>query len=270
MTWMMTLGLVLAMGLAGNPEFEHGRSLYNEFEYEEAVSLFRLLVKTPGRSAADKAQLHAWVGLCYAQMGRNAQAQDAFDRAVGYDPAVLPPPDSPPKVIQMMESSRQEVATPESQAKRKKRAVKRWKKAREPAADPHDDPAGGGGSQGEDSGAELADIANYPGGQSQTSSSGVDEFISKEDGPAFPMLLVGAGIGGGLAVVAFAGSATFGSLALLDQGRKDDAVFQDEAQGHLDSALFNATVSNALAGTGALLMGASLGLWAYSLMEGET
>jgi tetratricopeptide (TPR) repeat protein len=264
MNGMMALFLVLAMGLEGNPEYDHARQLYNEFEYEQAVTVFKMMVKTPGRTATDKARLHTWVGLCYAQLGRNDEAQDAFDRAAGWDPAVLAPPDSPPKVIKMLEKSRLKVATPAAIEKRRKRAQRRWKKQSKPAPDPHDS---------ENTIVATGDDAVYAeeesGIQANAAEGGVDQTVA-ESPASISWMLLGAGTTAALGVVALAGSVGFGSFALTDKGEADAAHFQDDAAAHLEDARFNALLSNVFLGTGVILLGAGFGLWGMDLMEGPS
>jgi tetratricopeptide (TPR) repeat protein len=265
MNGIWALFLILAMGLEGNPEYEHARELYNEFEYEQAVTVFKLLVKTPGRSATDKARLHTWVGLCYAQLGRNDEAQDAFDRATGYDPAVLAPPDSPPKVIQMLEISRQKVATPDALDKKAKRAKRRWRKKQKPPPDPHDADAASPQPTGEDAiyAEEDASSSNVQG------AAAVDGTVSPGSTGQVPWLLIGAGTAGALGLVAMVGSIGFGSFALTDKGEADAAHFQNDAGEHLEDARTNALLSNVFLGTGVVLLGAGFGLWGATLMEGS-
>ena len=81
-------------------------------------------------------------------------------------------------------------------------------------------------------------------------------------------MVVGGGTAAALGVVALAGTAAFGSLALMKQADKDAAEFQDDAQGHLNEAVFHATLANVLLGTGVVLVAAGAGVAGYSMAGG--
>lgn len=108
----MYLGLVLmalvatatAAPLEEDIDFQEGRRLVDELDYERAVFRFQKLVKSE-RPVEQRAAAWAWLGLTYANLGDEGEAIKAFVAAIKLDPLVVLPPSSP-KVAQTFDRAR--------------------------------------------------------------------------------------------------------------------------------------------------------------------
>jgi tetratricopeptide (TPR) repeat protein len=108
----MHLGLVLialvatatATPLEEDIDFQEGRRLVDELDYERAVFRFQKLVKSE-RPVEQRAAAWAWLGLTYANLGDEGEAIKAFVAAIKLDPLVVLPPSSP-KVAQTFDRAR--------------------------------------------------------------------------------------------------------------------------------------------------------------------
>lgn len=107
----MIIALMLAVLAAATPleediDFQEGRRLVDELDYERAVFRFQKLTKGD-RPVEQRAAAWAWLGLTYANLGDDTEALKAFVSAVKLDPLVALPPSSP-KVIQLFDKARQQ------------------------------------------------------------------------------------------------------------------------------------------------------------------
>ena len=110
---MIIAALVLAALATATPtpleediDFQEGRRLVDELDYERAVFRFQKLTKSD-RSVEQRAAAWAWLGLTYANLGDEGEAIQAFVSSIKLDPLVTLPP-SPPKIIQLFEKARQQ------------------------------------------------------------------------------------------------------------------------------------------------------------------
>jgi tetratricopeptide (TPR) repeat protein len=104
--WVVLGVVALASPLAEDIAFLEGQRLYNELEPAKAVFRFREALEREGRSEFERALVHAWLGLTYAQLGELDEAQASFDAAARLDAAIELPADAPPKVMEMWETAR--------------------------------------------------------------------------------------------------------------------------------------------------------------------
>ncbi len=107
----MIIALLLAVLASATPleediDFQEGRRLVDDLDYERAVFRFQKLTKGD-RPVEQRATAWAWLGLTYANLGDEGEALKAFVAAVKLDPLVALPP-SPPKVITLFDKARQQ------------------------------------------------------------------------------------------------------------------------------------------------------------------
>jgi len=107
MAFVCSLALVAAAAppLEEDIDFQEGKRLIDELDYERAVFRFQKLTKSD-RPAEQRAVVHAWLGATYANLGDEAEAIKAFVVAIKLDPLVALPPSSP-KVAQIFDKARQ-------------------------------------------------------------------------------------------------------------------------------------------------------------------
>lgn len=107
---MIALLLASAPGTE-SPAYLEGVRLYNSVELEAAAGHFDAALKA-ATSEADKAHVHAWIGLIHAQLGDADGARASFRAAVALDPTVRLPAAASPDVEQLLEAVRIEQAAP--------------------------------------------------------------------------------------------------------------------------------------------------------------
>jgi hypothetical protein len=96
--------LAAATPLEEDIDFQEGRRLVDELDYERAVFRFQKLTKSD-RPAEQRAAAWAWLGLTYANLGDEGEAIKAFVAAIKLDPLVVLPPSSP-KVALVFDKAR--------------------------------------------------------------------------------------------------------------------------------------------------------------------
>ena len=106
MLWVL---VSLALSAAASPleediDFQEGKHLIDDLDYERAIFRFQKLAKSE-RSAEERATVHAWLGLTYANLGDETEAIKTFVIAIKLDPLVVLPPSSP-KVAQTFDKAR--------------------------------------------------------------------------------------------------------------------------------------------------------------------
>lgn len=106
------LGLTLALILVApaqlevDPDYQKGRELYRELEFEQAVFRFQALAIKPSLTREEQAQAFLWLGLCYAGVPNNELAAQAFRDALRLHPeARLPIENPPPAVLEMFQAA---------------------------------------------------------------------------------------------------------------------------------------------------------------------
>jgi len=204
--------------------FEEGKRLYFDLEYELAVFRFRDAARAADWSDARRATAYAWLGLAYAQIAELTSAKEAFVEAARLDPAVSLATEAspPPKAVQLMQEAKTEVAN---------------------APPPKDPPLATGTTTGTNAAGAAGRAPAQP--------------------TLLPALLLYSGVGviaGSLVAAAIGGG--FGFVALSEQEAGKAAVFQDEAAQHEQAAQGAALGANLSFGVAAgllLLGGAALG-----------
>jgi hypothetical protein len=96
--------LAAATPLEDDIDFQEGRRLVDELDYERAVFRFQKVTKSD-RPAEQRAAAWAWLGLTYANLGDEGEAIKAFVAAIKLDPLVVLPPSSP-KVALVFDKAR--------------------------------------------------------------------------------------------------------------------------------------------------------------------
>lgn len=194
--------------------FDEGKRLYFDLEYELAVFRFRDAARDEGWEVNQRALAYAWLGLAYAQIAELSSAKEAFMEAARLDANVTLPADAspPPKAQQLLDEAKAEVANM-------------------PPPEPPDET-----STGSTVGSET------------TSSSGSD------GPSAVNLALFYGGIGTlGVGVIALGVGGVFGGLAALSEQEGRDAEFQDEAAAALERGQGQSLVANILFVAGGVL-----------------
>ena len=97
---LAALSLALALSLQvpppSSPEFEEGKRLYFDLEYELAVFRFRNAARNVDVTDEQRALAYAWLGLAYAQVAEMESARESFLEAAKLDPDVVLPKDASP------------------------------------------------------------------------------------------------------------------------------------------------------------------------------
>lgn len=226
----MLLAFALALSVAAQPpatpDFDEGKRLYFDLEFELAVFRFRAAARSEGLAPKERALVYAWLGLSYAQVAEMESAREAFADAVALDLDVSLPQEAspPPKALQLLEEARAEAK----------------EKASAPAAPSTPEPVAAGPPA-----AKAAAVEGAP-------SAGL--------GPA---LLAGGGVAAALGVLALGAGATLGVIALSTADEGNAAAFQDDAAALKDDAETSALAANlsyllggVLVAVGAITLGA--------------
>ena len=103
----LALSAASATPLDEDIDFQEGKRLVDDLDYERAVFRFQKLTKSD-RPAEQRAVVYAWLGLTYANLGDEGEAIKAFVVAIKLDPLVELPPSSP-KVAQTFDKARKQV-----------------------------------------------------------------------------------------------------------------------------------------------------------------
>ncbi len=278
----MYLAMVCAVMLAAAPplaediDFQEGKRLVDELDYERAIFRFQKLSKSD-RSAEDRAVAFAWLGATYANLGDEGEAIKAFVNAVKLDPLVALPPSSP-KVTQIFDKARQ-LAREEIRADSDGDGVvdgdDKCPQAAEtkngfedtdgcPDTAPPKDSDGDG----------LTDDVDRCPNEAETQNGYLDDDGCADVAPPPPpegpnTLLIGGGVAAGLGVV----SAVVGGVAgVLAQGTNADAqaaTFQSDRADLADTANAMALGANVAYVAGGALVVVGGALMLVSMMGGE-
>lgn len=273
---MLWTVIALALSAAAPPleediDFQEGKRLVDELDYERAVFRFQKLTKSD-RPAEQRAVVHAWLGLTYANLGDEGEAIKAFVVAIKLDPLVVLPPSSP-KVAQTFDKARK-IARDEVRADADGDGIPdgndRCPNEPETKNGFEDDdgckdevkaaPVDGDGDGVADDVDTCKDV------KGDAAHAGCPAPPPPPDGP--PVLLIGGGVVAGLGVVAVVGGAVAGVLAQQNQDAAVAAAFQDEKQSLKESADGMALAANVGFGVGAALVVGGVVLAGASLIGG--
>jgi tetratricopeptide (TPR) repeat protein len=92
--------------LRENIYFREGRTLYEQMEYEKALSWLRQAISVPGNGAQDLAQVEVFIGLCHYALGDIDEANTHFRVALSHDSKIRLPPDASPRIVADFENVR--------------------------------------------------------------------------------------------------------------------------------------------------------------------
>jgi tetratricopeptide (TPR) repeat protein len=228
--------LVAAQPASADDNFEEGKKLYFDLEYELAVFRFRDAARNEGWEVGRRAQAYAWLGLAYAQIAELSSAKEAFVEAARLDANVTLPDNAspPPKAQQLLDEAKSEVANlPAAPPPDTSGGTTTDPPPTDPAATTSDGDTGGAAS-----GPSAANLALFYGGIGTAGAS-----------------LIAFGIGG-----------TFGVLAQLSQQEGIDAEYQDEAAAALERGQGQALVANIVFVVGGVMAVAGLGALGASFL----
>jgi tetratricopeptide (TPR) repeat protein len=236
--------LAAATPLEEDIDFQEGRRLVDELDYERAVFRFQKLTKSD-RPVEQRAAAWAWLGLTYANLGDEGEAIKAFVAAIKLDPLVVLPPSSP-KVAETKNGFEDADGCPDQV----------------PVAAPVDDD--GDGIVGD---ADRCPTAAETGNGFQDTDGCPDEAPPPPpQGP--PVLLLGGAAAAGVGVV---GVVTGAALGVLATSTNDEAVarsFQDERAALAGQARSYALGANVALIGGGLLAATGGALVVMSLVGG--
>lgn len=215
--------LVAAQPATPADNFEEGRRLYFDLEYELAVFRFRDAARSEDWGTPERARAYAWLGLAYAQIAEISSARESFIEAAKLDANVTLPDDAspPPKAQQLLEEAKIKVAEL-------------------PVPPPPDTDTG------------SAESTTTPATTGTTGGSG-------EASVAHLGLLYGGAGMAGAALIALGVGATFGVLAMLSEQEGVDAEFQDDAAAALERGQGQALIANIVLITGGAMAVVGLG-----------
>lgn len=271
MSWALVLLLVAGQAepppLEEDLAFVEGRRLYDELEPARAVFKFKEALRAPGRSGADRARIHTWLGLTYALLGESESARASFTDALALDPAVVLPGEPAPKVVAMFEDIRGGVhgnATTPPAAADLDPGASAGDEEPGPSA-PDAPPAAGTVADGADGSApatatEAGDNGASP--DAPASSATPDAGLSAE------VWLIGAGASAAATVVLAVAGGVLGLQTLtVQQAANQPGVTQVEAKARSDEANGLALFANGLyLGAGVTAVAAAAFAGAYLLL----
>lgn len=105
MPTLLTMVALLAGALADDAGYQKGRSLYEAFEYEQALLRFQTLSARADLPAPERAEVLLWVALCLDGVGRTGDADGAMRDAVRLYPEVALPTSASPQVEQRFQAA---------------------------------------------------------------------------------------------------------------------------------------------------------------------
>ncbi|MDP2344013.1 MAG: tetratricopeptide repeat protein [Deltaproteobacteria bacterium] len=226
-----------APSLEEDIDFQEGKRLVDELDYERAIFRFQKLSKSD-RPAEQQAQVNAWLGLTYANLGDEAEAIKAFVVAIKLDPLVVLPPASP-KIAQVFDKARKiardemRVDTDEDgilDAADKCPSIKENANGFQdddgcPDEKPVDKPAVVSDVDGDG----VPDVTDAcPNVRGEAVLDGCPQAPPVVKGP--PGFLIGGATALGLGAVGLGAGGVAGALALSQQAEAEQATFQDDRQ----------------------------------------
>jgi len=99
------------------PDLAEAVSAYENFEYDQALSLLTQLAKRSGLSQAQRAKVHLYTGLTLFTLGNQDKAEQEFRAALEADYEISPPQDTSPKIMAAFEAIKKTVPAPVVSAK---------------------------------------------------------------------------------------------------------------------------------------------------------
>lgn len=98
---------------AADPSLSEAVSAYENFEYEQALSLLEAILAKPGLAPSDRAKAHLYTGLTHFTLGDRAKAEREFKQALEADYQVVCPADTSPKILSAFDAVKKTVPPPE-------------------------------------------------------------------------------------------------------------------------------------------------------------
>ncbi|MCP4502433.1 MAG: hypothetical protein GY822_20975 [Deltaproteobacteria bacterium] len=89
---------LLTAGLNDNVEFNQGKALYQELEFEQALFRFQKASVDSSLSAEERASSMMWTAMCYAGVGNEVSAKRTLSDAVSVFPQVVLPKVASPRL----------------------------------------------------------------------------------------------------------------------------------------------------------------------------
>ncbi len=119
MRWSSVLAGLALVCLAGprrsqaaEPDLSEAISAYENFEYEQALSMLTALAAKPGLEPSVRAKVHLYTGLTHFTLGDRERAEQEFKRALEADHRVVPPADTSPKILAAFDAVKKTVRPP--------------------------------------------------------------------------------------------------------------------------------------------------------------
>jgi hypothetical protein len=103
--------LLLAAPVEDAAPFQQGVAAYQAVDLDTAAAKFTEALPL-AESDADRAKVHAWLGLIAAQLQKTSDAKRSFATAVSLDAAVAMPAEAPPAVTKLLEDARHAAPVP--------------------------------------------------------------------------------------------------------------------------------------------------------------
>lgn len=226
--------------LDDDPDFKAAVELYQELEFEQAIFRLERTALSPGHTAADRALILTWLGLCFFQSRQPDRASIQFELALRNDPDVVLPEVAPPSARELF-----------AEARARNSAALAASPAPNSAAAPR---------------AGLEEPATAPSVVEGDVAARPDPIV--DDGADLSVLLYsGAAAFVGVGVVSFIGAGAAAWMALPSvETAQDPEAFQDDAIAAAASANTLLSVSAVAGGLGALAVAAGAALGGYGLV----
>lgn len=276
---MLWTVLALALSAAAPPleediDFQEGKRLVDELDYERAVFRFQKLTKSD-RPAEQRAVVYAWLGATYANLGDEAEAIKSFVVAIKLDALVSLPPSSP-KVAQTFDKARK-IAREEIKADRDGDGIADGSDSCPDEAETKNGFKDDDGCKDEapvvapvvvdGDGDGVPDASDKcPALAGDATTSGCPPPPPPPDGA--PVLLIAGGAVAGIGVVGVGVGAVVGLLAQQTHDAALAAAFQDERQSGAQEAEGQALIANVSYGVGGALVGLGVVLLGVSVVGG--
>jgi tetratricopeptide (TPR) repeat protein len=99
----------LPAGAGDNPFLAAGIKLYENLEFETALTQLQRAEKMDGNTPAQIVQVNTYLGLVHAEMGEAEEAKSAFRTALALEARAQVPPRTSPKLAELFEATRKEL-----------------------------------------------------------------------------------------------------------------------------------------------------------------